>query len=208
MGDVGIGVNVGEVVMGAMGSRQRMDFTVLGDNVNLTARLCDRADPGQVLVSEAAYNDASEEKAFTFKRLPPMEVKGRSRLGSTIRGRRPVSVARSVLVGVSTGADAVVSVGVLSAAGSSVALIESMGAGSTCVCASSVCLFEEVPLLRTPRTMTAPSAMTSSGTMIRAGVLVSLGIAVLCRFEIGDSEPNQKESGNSRRIRLRLAGSW
>ncbi len=75
---VGIGINVGDVVMGAMGSRQRMDFTVLGDNVNLTARLCDRATPGQILVSESVYEEAAGKKAFNFKRLPPMEVKGKA----------------------------------------------------------------------------------------------------------------------------------
>jgi adenylate cyclase len=75
---VGIGINVGDVVMGAMGSRQRMDFTVLGDNVNLTARLCGRASPGQILVSAAAHDEAAGEETFAFKRLPPMEVKGKA----------------------------------------------------------------------------------------------------------------------------------
>jgi adenylate cyclase len=75
---VGIGINVGDVVMGAMGSRQRMDFTVLGDNVNLTARLCDRANPGQILVSRSAYDDAAGDEAFQFERLPPMAVKGKA----------------------------------------------------------------------------------------------------------------------------------
>jgi adenylate cyclase len=76
---VGIGINVGEVVMGAMGSRQRMDFTVLGDNVNLTARLCDHASPGQILVSESAYQEVAGQDAFRCEPLAPLAVKGKAK---------------------------------------------------------------------------------------------------------------------------------
>ena len=47
---VGIGGASGEVVMDATGAWERMDFTVLGSTVNLSARLCSKADPGQVLL--------------------------------------------------------------------------------------------------------------------------------------------------------------
>jgi adenylate cyclase len=52
---IGIGINSGEVIMGAMGSSERMDYTVLGDAVNVAARLCGIAERGQTLVSHATY---------------------------------------------------------------------------------------------------------------------------------------------------------
>lgn len=74
---VGIGVNAGEVVMGAMGSMDRMDFTVLGDNVNLAARLCNHAGAGRILLSESAWKAISGIEEFTAQALEPIRVKGK-----------------------------------------------------------------------------------------------------------------------------------
>jgi len=48
---VGVGINIGHAVMGNIGSKDRMDYTVVGDVVNLAARFCDVARPGQVITS-------------------------------------------------------------------------------------------------------------------------------------------------------------
>lgn len=83
---VGVGVNVGEVVFGAMGARERMDFTVIGDAVNLGARLCSAAAPGEVIVSAAVREQVGERPGIAFEVREPIEVKGK---------RAPIEIYRA-----------------------------------------------------------------------------------------------------------------
>lgn len=52
---LGIGINSGEMVVGHIGSKQQMNYTVLGHNVNLGARLCSAAEGGEILISERCF---------------------------------------------------------------------------------------------------------------------------------------------------------
>lgn len=57
--DMGIGLSSGEVIAGNMGSMVRMDYTAVGDTVNLASRLTDLASGGDILVSQAVYDAVS-----------------------------------------------------------------------------------------------------------------------------------------------------
>lgn len=72
---VGIGVNTGDVVAGNMGSPQKMDYTVIGDNVNLAARLEANAPAGNIFVSESTYNETKDR--IEYEQREPISVKGK-----------------------------------------------------------------------------------------------------------------------------------
>lgn len=74
---IGIGINSGDAVMGNMGSETHMDYTVIGDNINVAARLCGIAQPGQVLISKSVF-DAIQGQA-ECETLPPVSVKGKDK---------------------------------------------------------------------------------------------------------------------------------
>lgn len=74
---VRIGVNSGRVVVGNIGSRQRMEFTVLGDPVNVAQRLESICEPGKVYVGEETYRETQER--FRYRDLGELTLKGKER---------------------------------------------------------------------------------------------------------------------------------
>ena len=75
---MGIGVNTGEVFLGNIGSQERMEFTVIGDTVNVASRFSGLAKGGQILVTKSAR--AGLDDSVRINELPPSPVKGKAEL--------------------------------------------------------------------------------------------------------------------------------
>ncbi len=71
-----IGLTQGRTFAGQAGTPVRREYTVMGDDVNLAARLMAAAQPGQVLISQSLYQAVREH--FQIGALPPIRVKGKS----------------------------------------------------------------------------------------------------------------------------------
>ncbi len=73
----GIGINCGEAIVGNVGSESRMDYTAIGDTVNVAARLESNAAAGQILISETAAKrlDGRIEASC----IGPLKLKGKAK---------------------------------------------------------------------------------------------------------------------------------
>lgn len=70
----GVGITVGDAVVGNIGTEQQMNYTAIGSSVNLASRLEGAATPGQILLSDAVYQRVREH--IEARLLPPIEVQG------------------------------------------------------------------------------------------------------------------------------------
>ena len=75
--EIGIGLASGVCVAGNIGARRRMEYTVIGDAVNLSSRLSSIAEAGEVICDEATYTRVGSPNNAT--ELPPTEVKGKQK---------------------------------------------------------------------------------------------------------------------------------
>lgn len=74
--NVSTGVNTGEVVVGNIGTRNRMEYAAIGDNVNIAARLQSFANPGQICISESTYTAVTDSIECSY--LGPQKMKGKA----------------------------------------------------------------------------------------------------------------------------------
>lgn len=72
--EMGIGIASGSVVAGNMGSLNRLNYTVLGERVNLASRLCSQAGRMEIIVDETTLSRVKQ--AVEFETLPPVDLKG------------------------------------------------------------------------------------------------------------------------------------
>ncbi|PLY15944.1 MAG: hypothetical protein C0631_05165 [Sedimenticola sp.] len=73
-----VGINSGPVLAGNLGGRDRMQFTVVGDTVNVASRLCDQCKPGEVLITADTTQQPGLADNIQFNNMSKIKVRGRT----------------------------------------------------------------------------------------------------------------------------------
>jgi adenylate cyclase len=73
---VGCGLSQGEAVIGNIGSPEHLDYSVVGETVNLAARLCGYAGPMSAVVCKSVHNEIKQDPRFKFSPPRKIEIKG------------------------------------------------------------------------------------------------------------------------------------
>jgi adenylate cyclase len=80
-----IGVNTGRMLAGNMGSRERMEYTVVGDTVNLASRLCGITNGGEIVISREMYMREDIQQRVLAGEYQSIRLRGISQPVSTYR---------------------------------------------------------------------------------------------------------------------------
>ncbi len=73
---IGIGINTGEVITGGIGTKDHLNYTAIGDAMNVASRLVNIAKAGEIIISDATLRKVAD-RVETVE-LPPHEVKGKA----------------------------------------------------------------------------------------------------------------------------------
>ncbi|HEX4639534.1 MAG TPA: adenylate/guanylate cyclase domain-containing protein [Chthoniobacterales bacterium] len=101
-----IGINSGPVIAGQIGAENRRNYSVMGDAVNLAARLEDASDRGEIFVGPSTHQQT--QHAFEFEKIAPLTLKGKEapvqvhrliRAKATAKSKRGIEGLHTELVG-------------------------------------------------------------------------------------------------------------
>jgi PAS domain S-box-containing protein len=78
---LGVGIDMGEIVMGNVGAESRMSFRMVGQPMNTASRLVDMAGDGQIVISTAVHQDLAAKhtpilEQFAFQPMEPVHLQG------------------------------------------------------------------------------------------------------------------------------------
>jgi adenylate cyclase len=73
---IGIGINTGNVITGSIGSTRALQYTAIGDAMNVASRLVNVAASGEIIISEHTYRHVAGR--VEAAQLPPVKVKGKA----------------------------------------------------------------------------------------------------------------------------------
>lgn len=74
-----IGINTGQMLAGVLGTSAKMEYTVVGDSVNLASRLCHEAEPGEIVVSREVFDSLPSKKQVIAQKHKSIRVRGKTK---------------------------------------------------------------------------------------------------------------------------------